>query len=216
MIYVYGVTERQRELPAVAGLGGASLEGVPAGALTAVCSSHDQLELRPDAGAAWAHDQVVEALMEAGPVLPARFGTTFDDSASLARAVATSADSLHGTLRRVKGCVELAVCVVVSEQTKPEPASDGQTYLREMLDRRRAATGLVDGPLAALAEIAVGSRISDRRGRGTVSIGYLVRRRDVERFCAAARQVQADQPELALSCTGPWAPYSFSSEEAVL
>ena len=44
---------------------------------------------------------------------------------------------------------------------------------------------------------------------GVVRISYLVRTPDVQRFSGEVSRLALAHPELALSCTGPWAPYSF-------
>jgi hypothetical protein len=43
---------------------------------------------------------------------------------------------------------------------------------------------------------------------------YLVRANDVDRFADRVRELQRGDGGLALSCTGPWAPYSFVGETA--
>ncbi|HEY3728811.1 MAG TPA: GvpL/GvpF family gas vesicle protein, partial [Solirubrobacteraceae bacterium] len=41
---------------------------------------------------------------------------------------------------------------------------------------------------------------------------YLVDRGAVESFSALVAKLQAENPELRLTCTGPWPPYSFAEQ----
>jgi hypothetical protein len=38
---------------------------------------------------------------------------------------------------------------------------------------------------------------------------YLVESDQVDEFAALVRDLQQTNPDLTVSCTGPWAPYSF-------
>jgi len=154
--------------------------------------------------AAVAHGKVVEALVEhADAVLPARLGAPFPDRAALAAAAGSRAGELRERLLRVSGCIELAVRVAAG-QARDVEASDGTTYLLQLARRAAAATSAHE----ALSMHALESRV--RRSDGLLRASYLIRRGDVESFARRVDQVADGRPELAIVCTGPWAPYSFA------
>lgn len=213
MIYLYGIAPRLPELPPTRGIDGAPLQQVDTEPLSAVCSAHEHLDLRLDAQSAWDHERVVEALMTHGPVLPARFGTTFDSKAELRLALERQSESLECGLARVCGCVELAVRVRPQATTEARSEVDGATFVTDMLRARQRREAIITHTVEPLRACAVSSKESATTSREAgVSVSYLVRAHDVERFCAEVRRIQQENRQLALSCTGPWAPYSFTSE----
>ncbi len=215
MIYLYGVVPRLTDPPLRRGIAGAGLDTVDTEALSAVCSSHEDLDVRLNEQSAWEHERVVEALMEHGPVLPARFGTIFESVDSVGAALEREAEKLECALARVCGCVELAVRVRSLGPDEPRPATDGHAYVRDMLQARQRREAIITSTVAPLKALAVSSKESaTASGDAGVSVSYLVRAHDVERFCTEVRRIQGENQQLALSCTGPWAPYSFTSEVA--
>jgi hypothetical protein len=82
------------------------------------------------------------------------------------------------------------------------------------LDARREAdqvAELVHEPLSRLADRSARSR-SGRSGE-LLTASYLLPDDRVGRFTDEVKRMQAEHPELALTCTGPWPPYSFVEEE---
>jgi len=214
MIYVYGITVRLERPPMQRGLGETPVEALAVGDLTAVYSRHEQFELRPNPECCWAHEQVLETLMHTDALLPVRFGTTFADLAALEDAVILHAPSLRERLSRVRGCVEVAVRI--AEERGPQPApSDGRSYVLDKLARHRGSEAILQGALGALKERAVASKLAgSAAGATTLKVSYLVRSADVESFSEELGRLQREKPELALSATGPWPPFSFAGDEA--
>jgi hypothetical protein len=211
MIYLYAVTGPLSARLDGSGLEGAPLEQVSVDGLTAIYSTHPTLEPRPDADSCWAHEHAVEAVMHSQTVLPARFGTTFDGLDELRTAVARDAPAMAERLRALHGCVELAVRIGPLTPEDQE-IRDGRDYLLEKLSASRRREALADGTLACLRELAVAWTPAAQSMRsGQVSIGYLVRGDEVDRFVRAVGRLAIRWPEFALSCTGPWAPYSFAA-----
>jgi hypothetical protein len=104
----------------------------------------------PDERSFWHHEQVVEAAMARGPVLPMRFGSVVDDITGF---LAARHDEFAAALDRVRGAVELGVRVIVPE-VESEPTS-GTEYLM----RRATSSALaerVHAPLAELSRASVG------------------------------------------------------------
>lgn len=211
MIYLYGITGPLTAELDASGLQGAALQAEEVGPLTAVYSVHHQLPARADADLCWAHEEAVEAVMRRQAILPARFGTTFSELDELRTAVARDAQPLAERLEQIEGCVELAVRI-----NPPHPgngqAGDGQRYLQDKLSAQRHREALAQSTLACLREFALDSRLAASSTQAeTVSISYLVPADGIDRFSRAVGRLQRRWPEFALSCTGPWAPYSFVS-----
>ena len=51
-------------------------------------------------------------------------------------------------------------------------------------------------------------------GNAAVSESYLVPRDAVAPFADQLKALQAENPGLSISCTGPWGPYSFVDGDA--
>jgi hypothetical protein len=66
----------------------------------------------------------------------------------------------------------------------------------------------------ALALLAVDSTVRVLQSPRLTLIGsYLVDRGDVERFGKEAERLARALDGVRLACTGPWPPYSFTSQE---
>jgi hypothetical protein len=154
---------------------------------------------------------VVESLMQDRDLLPVRYGTQMADEAAAAQALAERHEQLAGALEFVRGAVELAVRVLgtAPPRTVERPAN-GREYLRGAAADAAAtdaAREAVHGPLSSLARAHI-ERPGQRRGELLVA-AYLVGRADVDRFAAEVAALDRRNPELTLTCTGPWPPYSF-------
>lgn len=209
MIYVYAITDAVEIGDGLAGLHDAPTEAIEHEGIAGVFSSHDQLEVPSDPELLWAHERVVDHLMEHGAVLPLRFGTVLSDPEALRAVVDKDGARFRLLLSRVRGCVELAVRVGLTS-SEPAVVAGGADYMRERLAVRQQEEDAADRVLAPLRPLA---RATARRpvqaGTTTVSESYLVPRSTVEPFAAEVRALQAQNPGLSISCTGPWGPYSF-------
>jgi len=222
MIYLYAVTELAPQ-----GFRGLGLDGTPV--LTLACGSVHLAYSVHESGfeppvvpeALWAHEGIVDELLEGGPVVPFRYGTTLPDRAAAEAYLAREQDQFTRTLAALRGRVELAVRLAVPESAESTAeegsasddgsASDsGSAYLSARVSERRAH----DEVLAPLASLAVARRQRDGGSARMIRASYLVASDDVERFASVVRRLQESHPELTLSCTGPWAPYSFVEEGA--
>lgn len=167
-------------------------------------------DAEPDAAALWQHEERLERLMAERPLLPVRFGTRVADEAAAAAAVAGRGPELMARLDQVRGAVELAVRVRIADP-EPEPAivaASGAEYLHA----RTARTHAADAVREALDALARDSR--ERSGDEPLRAAYLVDRGAIEDFVVRVRELQAEHPELAILCTGPWPPYSFAEAAA--
>ena len=209
MIYVYAITDAIELHDEPSGVHDGPLQAIEHEGIAGVFSSHDQLEVPSDPELLWAHERVVDHLMEHGAVLPLRFGTVLSDPEALRAVLDKDGARFALLLSRVRGCVELAVRVGLTS-SEPAVVAGGADYMRERLAVREQEEDAADRVLAPLRPLA---RATARRpvqaGTTTVSESYLVPRATVEPFAAEVRALQAQNPGLSISCTGPWGPYSF-------
>ena len=213
MIYLYAITDARAPALTSAGIDGAKVESSDAAGLYAVWSLHaDDADVAPTPEALWAHEEVVDELLATGAVLPLRFGTTLRDGDALRGLLQREHGRFCSLLDRVRGHVELAVRVALPDADVDAPAN-GAEYLKTRAasrQAREAAAQVVLAPLDGLA--AASSHLPD--DGAVLRASYLVRPEEVAPFSAAVRRLQDAHPQLTVSCTGPWAPYSFVGERA--
>jgi len=134
------------------------------------------------------HNELLLGALEAGAVVPFRFGTTFPDHAALDTWLERHRAALLAELDRLRGTAEWSV----------EPVGNvPDVGAAEYLEARLATTvrpGLRER-LAAASEEARGD-------------AYLVSRDRQDEFGAAISALEAEGYELRV--TGPWPPYSFA------
>ena len=232
--YLYGVVEGAAPPPEAASVDArhepvALVEGPVAGLASRVSlAEFDEAEL-PErlADAAWleekirAHEQVLEAALAAGPVVPCRFCTVYRDEHELRRFLADRGDVLASALERLEGRVELGVKAFARAAPSEAPrAESGRAYLearrrekqeREELARTRASVAHeLHRRLLGAADDGVLLDLQSRElsGRGAEMVfngSYLVG--DPARFRTALADAVPDGFDLEL--TGPWPPYNF-------
>ena len=201
------------------------MRGIECGSVQAIVSEH-AVAPEPDEDLLWAHEQVVEGLMEGATILPMRFASTVEGPAALVAMLEQRRQEFIAALERVRGAVELSVRAELPgdpEPADPEPVAaeprlmrhfgPGTSYLLERArDQRRGedAAELIHRPLVALA------RRSKRTAGGdphAFKAAYLVEEDAVESFGQRVGRLNATLGDINVSCTGPWPPYSFVSEE---
>jgi Gas vesicle synthesis protein GvpL/GvpF len=220
MFHLYGIVEPHAPCSRN-GLDGQPLIRVGCGDVAAIASDHaESLDAGPLEGMLWEHEEVLEALLEAGPVLPARFGVRFADREALRVEVQSRSAEFAKALARVRGRVEVSVRLLAREDA-PEPtdehvdraAGPGARYLLERLGERREAARKLESVRTRLAPLAIAerSRLLPRPGT-PASAAFLVERSDLERFRREAQELERELQDVALVCTGPWPPYNFADE----
>src|SRR2546421_3575890 len=189
-VYLYAVCDANAEAPSGQGLHGAPLRMLRSAGLAALVS--DQEDGRPDLteDQLWEHEQIVERLMSAHDLLPARFGVSLISDAAVLDFLDGRSGELRDGLRRIAGAVELGIRAAWREEAKdhdePAPAPRGGVgYLTARVgvqQRARALAGRVD---TALRPLSRAGRIRlPGRGNMTMSAAYLVSRDDVALFQA--------------------------------
>src|SRR5690242_15944353 len=108
--YVYAIVQREAHIPPeLRGLHEAALSKVAWQDLAAVSSPIESTTLPTTSDYLLRHEAVVEALCQAGPALPARFGAILADQAAVAQAIAEKYEVLRADLARVGDKVELGL-----------------------------------------------------------------------------------------------------------
>jgi hypothetical protein len=243
VLWCYGVTGGA--VPPMQGVDGAAVRGVRHAELTALVSEVPAQRFRSGAleaeledldrleGLARAHEAVLAASLEAGPVVPFRLCTIYSDDDALGSALRERHAELAGTLRRVTGMAEWSVKILhrPSATSPPAAADSGADYLarkrnaREeaaaVADAATGAAGAVHDRLAELATEAMLDRPQDRRlsghdGEMVLNASYLVPDERADVFRAAVEELaERYEPEhLHFQLAGPWPAHHFSTTEA--
>jgi hypothetical protein len=220
VIHLYALTAGPPPPVDVAGIDGAPLSTVDAGALLAVASEH---AAAPPATAsnALAHATVIAAVGEMVPSLPIRFGAHHRDHAAVRSALAETEDLLLATLARVGHAVEYVVRAEPAPTVAaPVPATTGEDegrgrrYLEERLAEQRAAGAAEAAVRDRVAAATTGleplaTEVTERLGRAGPERCFLVDRGTRAAFEAAAATATA-AADLVLG--GPWPPFTFAAE----
>jgi gas vesicle protein GvpL/GvpF len=217
VIHVYAFAGELRSLPALDGLDGAVLERRRLAGLDAVISRRTHPTTGDSLQAdALVHGEIVEALLDlAASVLPVRFGEGAGDDRELAQTVGERSVELRRALDRVCGCVEVGLRISGREAARAAGASSGTAYmrvLRDLEEERRTTIGALHDDLACLAR---GARVEAPAPAGLRhAAAYLVERDGLAAVSERTARFAAENPQLSILCTGPWAPYSFVGEAA--
>src|SRR4051794_25111007 len=207
MIRLYAFVDGLRVLPD--GLRITRIQGLDA-VVGDARGSDDQVQ------AALAHGRVVESLREqADAVLPVRLGENFVDETVLADAVAPRVHRLRERLEAVRGCVEVGLRVVGDVSSSAGEPLDGVSYMRMRLEPLRLRNALEKSLHAPLERRARAAHVAPFGSAPLMlEASYLVPAGAVGDFAGEAVDLAAEWPRLSVTCTGPWAPYSFAEVEA--
>jgi len=234
MLHVYGVIDDSQVLGAVpCGHGGAELAALSRGGLTAVVSDTDGADMEASVERVWHHEKILSALMERHAVVPMRFGMVCTAD-QLSTVLAQRQEALSAALKKLGGKVEMAVRVTDinmlgtdekhnRQKDCPAPPS-GRAYLLELVERRRRmfpenepASRLVNDVKDRLIQLSIEANWHGPEAHGQpFKASCLIPREKVEAFVDNIEAFERLQPNLQVSCTGPWAPYSFVDRRAAL
>lgn len=228
MLYLYAILESpppQKALPA--GIGGAVPLFVESHGLACAASEAADATIAPEPSQIWRHQEVVAALMEGRPVLPLRFGTVVADAAAGLRLLARHHAELSAQLDRVRHCVEFALRVAgFAEHADPSldagplagplaGAGPGASHLRTLVRRERGWPASSDAFPHGTLNTHAQSRLLWARSPSQPDLraSFLVQRRSAAAFLADVAALQRLRPDLGITVTGPWPPYSFSDPD---
>jgi hypothetical protein len=144
-------------------------------------------------------------------VLPLRYGTRLPDQQQLKAALDERGAEFEQLLDLVRDRVELAVRVLDERRgERPREVRSGREYMRSLADRRRRVERAC-AVIEPLEGTALAARRRESSGDDLVRWAFLVERDAVDRFSAHVEDLRVSHPELRMTCTGPWPPYSFVS-----
>ncbi|MGO8705058.1 MAG: GvpL/GvpF family gas vesicle protein [Candidatus Brocadiia bacterium] len=178
------------------------------------------------------HAQIVQALHDVCAVLPMRHGIAFETEADVREILREHDGLFRRTLDDLQGCGEMgvrAICRATAVSPPGAPAaqtalSPARAYLaaRQSQYAARDAVCKEAAQLAERIERAFEGLFTRRkaesflfRERPILSLHFLVRRGETERFRNAFRRLEEGAPEKLL-LTGPWPPYNFASSENLI
>jgi hypothetical protein len=170
---------------------------------------------------------VVESIAARMPaVLPARFGTTFDDVAELTLVLRSRGATMRRRLRAVRGRTQMTIRLLGSDPSDesyrgPTPvtsrtgvrprnkSTQGTQYLRQRLAVLRTAREVPElAPIQPALRRFVKDERVERRG-DIATIHHLIPRSMVERYRSAVERT-ATESDVRLVVSGPFAPYAFA------
>ena len=157
---------------------------------------------------ALAFGRTVERVAASADLLPFRYGTTVQDAGAARRLLLERATTWRRRLTAIRGCSELAVRVEPREAPPEAGSRSGAAHLNGLVSRSRR----LDAAERDLS-VAVADRCRDLRrlpGHERLRLSCLVERADAPHAHEAVSAWADTQPDLHVSVTGPWAPYSFA------
>jgi len=217
-----------------AGVEGAQVLLVAEGGLAAACSVAPDGCATPTVPRATAYARVVAALHKVAAVVPFRYGNLLENREQVLGLLRVRRAEFLQSLEEVEGCDEMGLRILLEDRAglacaQPACAAPGGTG-REFLEGRRAhyAAEECDEALAAHAAAEArgaleGLAVKCRAQRSSapasplgrvLSLFFLVRRENVERFREAFGQLQQETSAKML-LTGPWPPYNFVGSPVV-
>ena len=168
------------------------------------------------------HHRVVEAICDAQPCLPVRFGTAFADSDSARAALRPKLADLRTALARVAGKTELSLTLLWKTRPSAAPAADaagpGRRFMEERRAEQRARDAARDRANAMVARLVEGLAVDQSlvwheictSPDVAVSLAVLVlSERAADRKAELARLAAAFD-DVTAAVNGPWPPYSFA------
>jgi len=234
--YVYGVVPADATVPGLLGLDDEPVDYVAHGELAAAVSRM-ALDRPPGRRAELlAHARVVDALAEAGAVVPVQFGSVVeDDEDVVVDLLASGRETYAVLLDRLRGRVQLNLrASYVSEQVLGEVVREDRVVAELRSRTRHLPEGAVHPDLVRLGEAVAGAMETKRRddaamlvdflapyvvdevvrpGRDldqVVDLALLVPREGVDELEEALEGLAAELHErIRLRLVGPVAPYDF-------
>jgi hypothetical protein len=211
-VYLYAICREDAVAPDASGFGGRPLRMVRSHGLSALVSDCDRALDSASEEELWEHERVVEALMSASDLIPARFGAVLESDAAVADLISARCEEFRAAIDFVAGAAELGVrATCVTDSAGAPEATPGVAYFADKLDARQRLRVLGDRVDAALAPLAKARKLRmPGPADATIAAAYLVARDRIENFAARAAELDAALSEGAVICTGPWPPYSFT------
>lgn len=176
------------------------------------------------------HAEVVQILHEVCTVLPVRCGIGVQTEEEVLALLRDRAGELRAALAALQGCAEMGLrvlCSVTAASGAEAEAGGPLSRPRSYLSSRKAYYASQDARRRELLHVAermqrpfdglflkCKTTAPSYGDTPILSLQFLVRRSDTERFRDAFRRLQRQAVEKLL-LTGPWPPYSFAALDRV-
>lgn len=228
MIHAYCIRRAAEPSPAptLRGVEGAPIRSLSRSGLALWVS--DLAALPPTPERLRAHDRVVRAALATATPLPIRYGAgAFRGDAAALGALEERAADFRESLDRVAGRIEAGLRVEwvhppsseagpTAAETAPAGGS-GRAYLEVRRRKLQAAETLRTHAAETLDRVESALALDDVPSRRTLlpaagvagTLAHLVQRGAVSQYRERVETARAALPDLVLSLSGPWAPYSF-------
>ena len=185
-----------------------------------------------------AHQEVVERVMQAFPVLPVKFGTLVESEAEAQRLIEQSHGRLGQALERLTGKMEMEVAATWDLKRVLEEVGQADEILRlkesiagrsaaetlelqiqagkivkESLDRRREEhqQRLLESLRGAALDVQPNALVADEM---VLNVAFLIEKKREEEFDEQVRKLdEALNGEVSFRIVGPLPPYSFATVE---
>ena len=215
VLYVYAVLARAPRGARLRGLARERVRFVHGGRVVAAVGEMVRAP-RPEIANLRAHDRVVRRLTRvASAALPVRFGSLAPTPEALRASLRPRAKELRRALARVAHRDQMTLRVRVRPAPGQPEDGPGTRHLRRLAARDPRASVEVRRLLEGLRPLVRAEAVEpapDDGGAGRIH--HLVDRGSATRYRAQVRRAARALPELLVSCTGPWAPYSFAGDGA--
>jgi hypothetical protein len=215
VLYVYAVLARAPRGARLRGLARERVHFVNGGRVVAAVGEMARAP-RPGLANVRAHDRVVRRLTRvASAALPVRFGSLAPTREALRASLRPRARALRRALARVANREQMTLRVRVAPAPRQRADGPGTRHLRRLAARDPRASAHVRRLLEGLRPLVRAEEVEpapDDGGAGRIH--HLVDRGSSARYRAQVRRAARALPDLVVSCTGPWAPYSFAGEAA--
>jgi Gas vesicle synthesis protein GvpL/GvpF len=227
VILVYALVGAGQFLQGATGVARQRLRVVRAGGVGAVIGELSRRPV-PSTRNLRRYAAVVESIAARVPaILPARFGTTFEDGSELSFVLRVRSTSIRRRLRAVRGRVQMTIRMVFesesgdgsrASQTRvtgrarlrlEHESTQGTQYLQRRMEQARQMRKIPElAPIRPRTKRFVKDERVERRA-GIVTVHHLVPKSQTSRYRTTVERL-ADANGLRLTVSGPWAPYAFA------
>lgn len=235
VLYALCSTDEPPPSPKIKGLEAAPVYAIDADGLRAIVSDTLSQRLRPERRNITAHQGVLHALMEAGTVLPMRFGVIARNAEAIRKLLVANRKSIKEHIERFRGRVEMGLRVSWDTSNIYEYFVETHPLLKESRDEiygksvnvsrddkvelgrlyeslraadRKTCTEQVKEVLFDYCEEIVENPL--KRDKDIMNLACLVDRDKIDEFAKGIFQASKSFNNVYLfDYTGPWAPHNF-------
>jgi hypothetical protein len=211
VLYLYAILARVPRGARLRGLAREPVRFLRSGRLVAAVGEVDAAP-EPELGNLRGHDRIVRRLADAtNAALPARFGSLAPSAEALRASLRPRTRALLKALARVTNRQQMTLRVRATSRPPVPAGGPGTRHLRRVAARDPRALAEVRALLEDLRPLVRAQEVepaADDAGAGRIH--HLVDRGGAARYRARLRQAARARPQLLVTCTGPWPPYSFA------